>query len=62
MGLAISYKINKGLAPLYLTRHIPRRNEINPHLRHRNGNSPLMRTENTKTVLPVYYGQVLKNI
>ena len=39
------YKIHNGLAPSYLTDHIPRRNIIDFHLRNRNENPPLSRTQ-----------------
>ena len=39
------YKIHNGLAPLYLTDHIPRRNIIDFHLRNRNKNPPLSGTQ-----------------
>ena len=43
--LTIFYKINNGLAPLYLSHHIPKRNEISFNLRNRTDNTPLTRTE-----------------
>ena len=43
--LTIFYKINNGLAPLYLSDHIPKRNEITLNLRNRTDNTPLIRTE-----------------
>ena len=43
--LTIFYKIHNDLAPSYLTDHIPRRNIIDFHLRNRNENPPLSRTQ-----------------
>ena len=46
--LTIFYKMNNGLAPSYLSDHIPKRNEINFNLRNRNDNIPLLRTQRYK--------------
>ena len=43
--LTILYKINSGHAPLYLSDHIPKRNETSLILRNRIDNTPLIRTE-----------------
>ena len=44
--LTLFYKIQNGLAPLYLSPHIPTRNEIGMSLRNRNNNAfPAIRTE-----------------
>ena len=44
--LTLFYKIQNGLAPLYLSPHIPTRNEIGMSLRNRDNNAfPPIRTE-----------------
>ena len=43
--LTIFYKINNGLAPPYLSNHIPQRNEIRVNLRNRVDSTPFIRTE-----------------
>ena len=43
--LTIFYKINNGLAPPYLSNHIPQRNEICVNLRNRVDSTPFIRTE-----------------
>ena len=43
--LTVFYKISKGLAPSYLSDHIPKRNEISMVLRNRCGYVPLSRTD-----------------
>ena len=42
--LTMFYKINNGLAPTYLSDHIPIRNEVTFYLRNRTENSQLIRT------------------
>ena len=43
--LTIFYKINSGHAPLYLSDHTPKRNEISLNLRNRTVYTPFIRTE-----------------
>ncbi len=43
--LSLFYKISHGIAPSYLSDHIPKRNEISMYLRNRPNNPPLTRTD-----------------
>ena len=60
--LTIFYKIHNGLAPSYLTDHIPRRNIIDFHLRNRNENPPLSRTQRYENSFFPYTIKSWKNL
>ena len=53
--LTILYTINNGLAPSYLSNHIPQRNEISVNLRNRVDSTPFIRTERYEQFLSVCY-------
>ena len=60
--LTIFYKISNGLAPHYLSDHIPKRNEITMTLRNRTGSIPLARTYRYENSFFPYTIKAWKNL
>ena len=60
--LTIFYKISNGLAPSYLSDHIPKRNEIRMVLRNRTDNIPLTRTQRYENSFFPYTIKSWKNL
>ena len=60
--LTVFYKISKGLAPSYLSDHIPQRNEINMVLRNRGDYVPFTRTDRYENSFFPYSIKAWKNL
>ena len=60
--LTLFYKISNGLAPSYLSDHIPKRNVINMELRNRSENVPLTRTDRYENSFFPYTMKAWKNL
>jgi ribonuclease P/MRP protein subunit RPP40 len=60
--MTIFYKINNGLAPSYLSQHVPQRNEITCNLRNRVDSTPFIRTDRYENSFYPYTIKAWKNL
>ena len=60
--MTIFYKINNGLAPSYLSEHIPQRNDITFNLRNRVDSTPFIRTDRYENSFYPYTIKAWKNL